>query len=173
MKLIKESVNLEVSRFSGCNRVHGDLWMGGAPPVGNSVSDHFDCLILMANEYQPDESYFCDIDVHHAPIEDGPLFKEQIVKAFHAASFAKLHLDQGKKVLITCYAGLNRSGLVCAITACTIKNNSIDLKTAINKIRAARGYHALHNPYFLDFLEKWDKSRKSRIIETNEAIRMK
>jgi protein-tyrosine phosphatase len=136
--------------------------MGGAPPVGGSVEEHFDCLILMAREYQPHQDCFTDIHVHHAPIEDGLLSKEQLVMIFHAAAVAKDFLDSGRKVLVTCYAGLNRSGLVCALAACTTKSETLSLEKAIESIRNARGPSALHNQHFISFLKKWDMARKMK-----------
>jgi protein-tyrosine phosphatase len=63
----------------------------------------------------------------------------------------------GKKVLVRCQAGWNRSGLV---TALALMKDGHKAKDAIDLIRARRSPHALCNEDFVRYLE--DLSRTKR-----------
>ena len=94
------------------SKILDNLWIGGAPPPQANVGEFFDCLVLCAHEYQPD--CFPDIQVAFAPMRDDGLLisKEDAMQAVKAAGKTIRWMDQGLKVLVTCYAGRNRSGLV-------------------------------------------------------------
>lgn len=97
-----------------------DLWQGGKPPYGTSVAESgFRILVLTAREFQPESVYFPDIKVIHAPNDDHPKFgsltKEKLRGAVGAARQVTDAIKNGQKVLVTCAAGLNRSGLVSGI----------------------------------------------------------
>ncbi|CAM5329206.1 hypothetical protein SALBM311S_07625 [Streptomyces alboniger] len=59
-------------------------------------------------------------------------------------------LDEGRKVLVRCYHGYNRSGLVVA-HALIRQGRSAD--DAIRLIRARRSPWALHNELFVEYLK--------------------
>jgi len=97
-----------------------NLWQGGAPPYGTAVAEGgFDVLVLCAREIQPPSVYFPDVQVIHAPNDDHPAFghltKNKLQTAISAARRVASAVQEGKKVLVTCAAGLNRSGLVTSI----------------------------------------------------------
>lgn len=93
------------------------LWQGSKPPTGPALKAHgFGMVILCAREYQPDD--FPGVKVIHAPnddVEETP-DRETLDEALRAAGWASRAMKQGTKVLVTCQAGLNRSGLVSALT---------------------------------------------------------
>jgi protein-tyrosine phosphatase len=137
------------------DRVHGGLWMGGWPPPGYKVGEHFDCLVLCAREYQVPE-LFGGVQVAQARLDDSgvPMRPEERPEAVRAAGKVIRWLRQDLRVLVTCFAGRNRSGLVSAIALCKgPAAMSPDAATAA--IRAARGDGAFRNPWFEAFLRAY------------------
>lgn len=141
------------------SRVHGNLWMGGWPPPGFRVGSHFDCLVLCAEEYQVPDC-FSHVQVAQARLNDdgSPMRREEAFEAARTAAKIIGWLRQNLRVLVTCFAGRNRSGLVCAIALCRgpAKMNPAQ---AIRTIRGARGEGALSNRYFLKYLTDLGRMR--------------
>jgi len=132
------------------NRVFGKLWMGSAPPVGPSLSESFDGLILAAMEYQPHPACFHGVETALFPLDDGPPMSPTEEEAVMVASeLVYGWLASGMRVVVTCFAGLNRSGIICAATA---RLHGASPEDAIAAVRAARGPSAMRNPHFLEFL---------------------
>lgn len=130
-----------------------NLWMGSAPPTGASVSNVFDCLVLCAAEYQPDPTCFKGVITKNVPLNDGPpMTQDEIDLSINAANSVIKWLKENKPVLVTCYAGLNRSGLVCALALCMLGMKSTQ---AISLVRRARGPLALSNPYFVRLINQF------------------
>lgn len=129
------------------------IWMGGHPPVGPGLSSHgIDALVLAAKEFQPSAQSFPDIDVLHAPMDDDfhgmPVGDKE--RALNAASWTARQVKRGKTVLVTCWQGRNRSGIITALALLLLKQASPD--QAVHLIRAARGPLALSNPHFRKLL---------------------
>lgn len=149
---------------SFAHRVLDGLWIGNAPPI---VSMHeraaparpllvdFDTLVLCASEYQPDPGLFAIEDVICAPMDDSftPVNRRHAGIAVRTARRVIDRLIQDKRVLVTCLAGRNRSGLVCALALC-FGPPRMSPKEAVASVRACRGPHALANPFFVKFLEQ-------------------
>lgn len=96
-----------------------DLWQGSKPPRGELVKkEGFDVLVLCAVEYQPPKTDFPGVEVVYAGFQDnfwhGPT-ETELKTAQKAAKIVAKHIKAGKRVLVTCQAGLNRSGLVTAL----------------------------------------------------------
>ncbi len=83
------------------------------------------------------------------PIPDGPLDGTQLAGVIRLAQAAEEALDQGLTVLVRCYSGYNRSGLVVAHTLMG-RGHSAD--GAIRQIRSRRSPWALHNELFVEYL---------------------
>lgn len=66
---------------------------------------------------------------------------------------AELHY-QGKTILVHCQAGLNRSGLVMALT---MMKRSVSADDAIATLRAQRDEYALCNATFETYLREWSR----------------
>lgn len=99
---------------------HGSLWQGSRPPQGDTLASlGYDLVVLCAVDYQPPARRFTGVDVWHIPFEDDsntPMPRPVLKSVFAAADKVVERIRQGDKVLVTCWAGINRSGLVSAIS---------------------------------------------------------
>lgn len=130
------------------------LWMGGHQFRGRSgrlelavVRDEFDLVqsLLRLPGYGPDAG----VEHHVWPIPDGPLDGTQLAGVIRLARAVNEALDAGRRVLVRCYHGYNRSGLVVGHTLVQ-RGDSAD--QAIQLIRARRSAWALHNELFVEYL---------------------
>lgn len=129
-----------------------NLWQGSAPPTGPALARAgFSVLIRCADEYQPDKREFPGVAVVHAPFDDTekPTHAE-LRQANRGARATILSVSRGRKTLVTCMAGRNRSGLVSALALrsllpCTGREAAL-------LVRLARK-NALSNPTFFRILE--------------------
>lgn len=130
------------------------LWMGGHEFRGRTgqlelavVHDEFDLVqsLLRLPGHGPDPG----VEHHVWPIPDGPLDGTQLAGVIRLAQAASDALDEGRTVLVRCYSGYNRSGLVVA-HALVRRGHSAE--EAIRLIRARRSPWALHNDLFVDYL---------------------
>lgn len=87
---------------------------------------------------------------HHVwPIPDGPLDGTQLAGVMRLAQAACEALDRGRQVLVRCYHGYNRSGLVVAHA---LVRQGCTADEAIRLIRSRRSPWALHNELFVEYL---------------------
>ncbi|MFJ3232691.1 protein phosphatase [Streptomyces sp. NPDC086787] len=130
------------------------LWMGGHEFRGASghlesavVRGEFDLVqtLLRLPGHGPDPG----VEHHVWPIPDGPLDGTQLAGVIRLARAACDALDAGRRVLVRCYHGYNRSGLVIA-HALVDRGRSAD--DAIGLIRTHRSPWALHNDLFVEYL---------------------
>lgn len=145
------------------NEVTPRLWQGAAPDPIKPYPE-FDAIVLCANEVQPKFQRFKG-DVIRAPFVDSPYptAKERRT-AIRVAREVGKRLRKGQKVLVTCAAGLNRSGLVVGLA---LKMRSrMHVNEIIKRIRKARGPLALSNPAFERFLRGFG-GRKNRALPTS------
>lgn len=141
----------------GANRVGPHLWMGSAPPKGLAVKQGgFDVLVLCAMEYQPLAHEFPGVRrVIHCPLDDDPvigLTEREQTSARAAASQAAEAIEHDQRVLVTCFLGRNRSGVVAALTLMQLRPD-MTAEEAIFHVRAARSSYALGNPKFVQLLK--------------------
>lgn len=143
-------------------RVLDNLWIGSAPPIGWAVSEHFDCLVLSAIEYPPGPSCFPRVETLTVSLNDdgSPMRREEMSEAVRAAGKVISWLRGGKRVLVSCYQGRNRSGLICALALC--KGRGMTPKEAVLAVREARGPGALSNRYFVKFLKDYCSVREAK-----------
>ncbi|MEV0178396.1 protein phosphatase [Streptomyces sp. NPDC050625] len=129
------------------------LWMGGHEFKGPSglelavVRDEFDLVqtLLRLPGHGPDPG----VEHHVWPIPDGPLDSTQLAGVMRLARAAGDALDAGRSVLVRCYSGYNRSGLVVAHA---LVGRGHSAEEAIRLIRSRRSPWALHNELFVDYL---------------------
>lgn len=134
------------------DRVAPKLWQGSAPTEG--CYEKFDAIVLCAVEHQP--KYLWDTvrgrfrgEVLRAPFRDtDEPTRDELIAARDAAVSVAARVTAGKRVLVTCQAGLNRSGLVSALALCTAVEGMTP-GDAIDLVRRARGPWALSNPAFV------------------------
>lgn len=76
------------------------------------VRDEFDLVLTLLRlpGHGPDEG----VEHHVWPIPDGPLDGTQLAGVMRLAQAACDALEDGRRVLVRCYSGYNRSGLVLA-----------------------------------------------------------
>lgn len=127
------------------NQVTDQLFQGSVPDPGSSY-DNFSMIVLCAEERQPELPRFRGHILRPAFSDTPDPSKAEIDRARRAASEVGTELMRGGRVLVTCAAGLNRSGLVTGFALImTTRLSPIDI---IKGIRAARGDLALSNPTF-------------------------
>lgn len=147
---------------SFAHEVLNGLWIGNAPPImsmherskpSRPMAMDFDTLVLCAEEYQLPGGLFSIPEVLYAPMDDAfePVSKQLASTAVRAAKQVIKRLVDDKRVLVTCMAGRNRSGLVCAL-ALHLGPPGLSPDVAVAAVRAARGANALANPFFVRFV---------------------
>jgi protein-tyrosine phosphatase len=133
------------------------LWQSGYPLNPRALSDEgFDLLVLCSEELQGEDANF-PVDVLRAPMsdtEDAEDFPRNLRQAYRAALEVAEALGQGKKVLVTCTSGRNRSGLVSSLAL--MMHQGITGAEAMAKVRAVR-HRALTNRLFARYLE-WKRA---------------
>lgn len=138
---------------------NGSLWLGSADEVASGTP--YDVIVLCADEFQPPAHIIAgpSTQVIHAPNDDSekPLTRAQACIALAASRAVARAFREGKKVLVSCMQGRNRSGLVMALTLHRLYGMAGE--RCRGYIRAKRP-HALTNESFNAFLDAI-KARKS------------
>lgn len=130
------------------NRIARRLWQGSHPPYGPTLRQNgVDTLVLCAIEHQDSPERYPGVKVIHAPMDDGAVVP--ITLAMRTAERVARELRANRRVMIACHAGLNRSGLVSALTLWLVTGASG--AACVNRVQAARP-EALCNPAFERFL---------------------
>ena len=131
------------------------LYMGGTADtdvrgqkhVSGPISpEHFNTVVTLYAWANPVDWYVKELRLgfyDHESVDVNSNDLHQVVEAAHEDWKA------GRKVLIRCQAGLNRSGLV---TALVLARDGMPIKEAIALLRAKRSPAALCNPDFEDWL---------------------
>ena len=140
------------------------LWQGSWPPRGGLVaSEGFDVLILCASEVQPKDEDFPGVQVVHAPFDDVDISRGALEQALRASNTAAEYHREGKDVLVTCAAGMNRSGLVVALTIHRLMGWSGDACVHMVRVRRRPGFKdlpALNNQSFVNALSKIEGTKE-------------
>ncbi len=115
------------------------LWQSGSPEPG----EHWDAVVDLHGDAPPLE----DVEFYvHWRIEDGPAPDRSTLIAL--ADLVRDLRAAGKRVLVHCAAGINRSGL---LAAASLIREGYDADDAIETVRRART-GALNNPEFVEAL---------------------
>jgi protein-tyrosine phosphatase len=137
------------------NPTGGKLYQCGAREIPRTLdTKDIDLLILAAREHQPGHY---PVDVMHLPLDDtalmsGKKLKKTTNQAKKAANEGIKRILRGENVLSTCWAGLNRSGLVSGLIIKKLANCSGP--TAVKQIRKNRSKFALFNPLFVKIIHR-------------------
>jgi protein-tyrosine phosphatase len=145
------------------------LWVGGVPPFDRDMPA-FDVLVLCARELQPECSLFHGL-VIRCPIPDDALTTAEVSRTLTAARMVSDALLSGKRVLVTCAAGINRSVLVASLALHRItRMGSGDL---IRIMRTRRHPNALYNRNFQDLLRTFTSrpTRRSDLRRVGQRTR--
>ena len=122
------------------------LYVGSKPAHGRHP---YDVIVLAAEEYQPHATRFPGSEVIYMPLDDAPwrhMRPDEISGAVRTGEAVARHLRAGRRVLVTCAAGLNRSALVAGLAMHDV--NGMGADEIIARLRRARGEWALSNPNF-------------------------
>lgn len=114
---------------------------GSRPPVG--VRLPFDVIVLSAWEYQPEMPGF---EVLHVPLDDDPatpVSEEDRTRIQATARRVARRIRAGRRVLVTCHQGRNRSGVIAGLALVAL---GVPGAEAANRIRHLR--NGLTNPHF-------------------------
>ena len=131
------------------------LWMGGHEYVAGDgistraiVTDEFDVVYSLTSKegYGPGSG----VEHHVLRVPDDALTGQQILAVEEFASSAASDYAAGRRVLVRCWAGMNRSGLVVAEVLIQSGYTATD---AIAMIRKQRSPAALNNESFVAYLE--------------------
>jgi hypothetical protein len=123
------------------------LWMGGEqiPTMPSGFDAVCDCKEL------PDYSFIGGPAFLHLPMIDGPTIPDEFLLEA-GMRFVWAAMFHGKKVLVHCAEGHNRSGLVVALYLCRLNlGGTMPPQQAIDLIRSKRP-GALSNQKFVDYL---------------------
>lgn len=138
------------------------LYQGSYPPEGSVLRDTgFDALVLCAKHLQTPASAFPGIAVVHAPAVDDknvPVFRDVLARALKAAKEVAERIQGGQNVLVTCHAGLNRSGLVSGLALHVLYGWSG--KRCVRQVQAKR-QEALFNERFVEALTRLRERRRT------------
>ena len=135
------------------SQILGNLYIGGRPPIGRSIlSASFDVVVFAAEEIQPAEWRVPGPVIIYAPMADVPerLTPAQVEDLRRVGRYVARLLERGRRVLVTCRAGLNRSSLVAATAL--LESTKMTPMQVIRLIRAKRSPLALNNPAFVHAL---------------------
>jgi len=115
------------------------IWQSGSPEPG----EYWDAVFDLHGSAPPLE----DVEFYvHWLIEDGPAPEFTTLRSL--ADLVDDLRQDGKRVLIHCAAGINRSGL---LSAAALIRGGWDVDDAIAAVREAR-HNALNNPNFVELL---------------------
>ena len=107
------------------------LAQGSAPPPVSGIP--FDVIVLSAMEYQPDLPGY---RVLHVPLDDGPPpDKTTRMRIRRAAREIADRVRAGQRVLVTCWQGRNRSGVLAGLAMVDLGVPPIQ---AVGRIRRLR-----------------------------------
>ena len=134
--------------FVEADEIVPQIWQGSYPGEGRYVAaSGFTMLVLCAKELQGPSELFPDVEVVYAPnYDDGvhDLTRDLLKVAIEAAHRVELAYKQGRKVLITCRMGMNRSGLVTGLALHMIFG--WDGRTCVKRVQRKRREHGGHRP---------------------------
>ena len=145
-------------------KITDNLYIGDAPIIGPHIGVYFDDLFLCAKEYQPVDC-FQNVSVHsmHLSNDGSIMTSNERIQVIRAASNILDMLNENRMVLVTCMAGRNRSGIVCALALmCGANGNRMESEEAISFVRNSRGPMALSNSQFVNFLHTFNSYRKTK-----------
>lgn len=127
------------------------LWQGAAPRNWSEVRNQgFDVLVLCAAEHQPDDVPGVIVIRHPLLDEVGFYLLDTLVyKVRGVAQRIAANVLSNKRCLVTCHAGINRSGFVTAAALHFITGTPGS--DCVKVVQASR-YGALRNPDFVKAL---------------------
>lgn len=144
------------------SRIHNKLYVGSFPPAQLKTSG-FDAVVLCAQEKQ---NVRPDILTIRVPFDDGPLPKRDYQRAVKAAMTVTKLRKEGKRVLVTCHMGVNRSAFVAALSLMQLER--LSAKAATELVRLCRqqdvgSWRVLGNDDFVQALQHFENLARGRM----------
>jgi len=127
------------------NKVSAKLYQGSVPDPDSSY-EGFSMIVLCAQECQPELPRFKGTVLRPAFDDTTNPSVAHVQRARDASVAVGSELMRGGRVLVTCFMGLNRSGLV--VGQAMAMTTRIPADQIVEMIRAARGKDALTNTTF-------------------------
>ncbi|MEU1283026.1 protein phosphatase [Kitasatospora sp. NPDC005856] len=136
------------------NEIVPGLWMGGhyfTPPGGELelviVGAEFDLVVSLYTH--PGHGPAPGVEHLVQEVPDAPLAHGQLLAVQEAAELTAAAVRRGRRTLVRCHSGYNRSGLVVAQALIGLGHESGE---AVRLVRERRSPWALNNPVFVDYL---------------------
>ena len=121
--------------------------IGGPTPSGHYSRSHpFDLVVTLFADAQPVP---WEVEELRFGFPDSSLTPRAIERAVALSAHSHSRWQSGARVLVRCQAGVNRSGLVMALT---LMRHGLSATDAIGLIRERRGPAALSNRHFVRWL---------------------
>ncbi|MET8539573.1 protein phosphatase [Kitasatospora sp. NPDC004799] len=137
------------------NEIVPGLWMGGhyfTPPGGELelavVGTEFDLVVSLFT--LPGHGPAPEVEHVVREVPDAPLSPGQLRAVQEAAEITSAAARRGRRTLVRCHSGYNRSGLVVAQALVGLGCGSGE---AVRLVRQRRSPWALNNPVFVDYLD--------------------
>jgi protein-tyrosine phosphatase len=97
-----------------------NLYMGAARAFDDPRLQHFDLYVSTAAEWDPPQSVTGSFESIHIPLKDVPWDfrrrQDELGQLMNVAASIADQVRRGKKTLVYCNMGMNRSGLVTGLT---------------------------------------------------------
>ena len=159
MQCVRGKVGKVMSDFS---EIQVNLWQGGSgesewdgsatrPRATIHSIEQFESVVTLDSSTPPVGWLTKELRFGFA---DGEIDPETFEEIERVADWAFLEWRNGKRVLVRCQAGLNRSGLVVGLV---LLRSGKKFSEVIDLIRSQRGEYALSNRQFYEYLEGWGK----------------
>lgn len=138
--------------------VDGRLAQGAYPGADPSLWKHFDVIVYTAEERQPIAPRLPPgKKVLRAPLDDAPRLPTPVEESYLLAVVPAVEraLRAGQRVLVTCQAGRNRSGLVVALVLMRLypRESVATIVAAMQRRRRPLSGPVLSNEHFVRRLE--------------------
>lgn len=152
------------------SRIVRGLYQGSVPAPGHLVrGSGFSILVLAAKEYQPLAGWYPGVRVVHAPLDDAVPSSGEKRTIRKAGLYVASRVAVGKRVLVTCQQGRNRSGIITAVAMrCLFPKASPE--EIVDHIRRARP-DALTNEAFVRAFRRGEFGGKSERAAWASAAR--
>ena len=126
-------------------RIAPKLYQGSYPIM--HLRPMFDVVVLCAEELQT-RSPEPGLSILRCPLNDdgSPMTRAEWHRACAMSDVVARHIAAGRRVLVTCAAGRNRSGLVCALTLYRL--SPLNGEQCVEQVQARRA-NALGNEWFV------------------------
>lgn len=129
------------------------LWQGGVPwPGAEAANAGFDMIVFAAREWQPMPFMYPDVQIVKVPLDDDydrAMPRLQALAAMRVAAMVAKAVRSGQKVLVTCFAGRNRSGLIVALAVMELCGvDGVQAARVVRERRQTPMGPALANPQF-------------------------